>query len=68
MSLPTELDNILILIVTLVLFLEGVEDMTTYAALLFILRLSHTQEDPPADTPIPHTFLRWCGYRCRRRF
>ena len=36
MSLPTEFDNILILIVALFLFVEGVEDMTTYIALAFI--------------------------------
>lgn len=36
MSLPTEFDNILILIITLFLFKEGVEDMTTYIALISI--------------------------------
>ena len=37
MSLPTEFDNILILTIALFLFIEGVEDMTTYIALFFIL-------------------------------
>ena len=36
MSLPTEFDNILILIITLFFILEGVEDMTAYIALFFI--------------------------------
>lgn len=36
MSLPTEFDNILILIIALFLFIEGVEDMTTYIALISI--------------------------------
>ena len=36
MSLPTEFDNILILIIALFLYIEGVEDMTTYIALAFI--------------------------------
>ena len=36
MSLPTEFDNILILIIALFLILEGVEDMTTYIALIAI--------------------------------
>lgn len=36
MSLPTEFDNILILILALFLFIEGVEDMTTYIALIYI--------------------------------
>ena len=36
MSLPTEFDNMLILIIALFLFIEGVEDMTTYIALMLI--------------------------------
>ena len=36
MSLPTEFDNILILIIALFLFIEGVEDMTTFIALIAI--------------------------------
>lgn len=36
MSLPTEFDNILILIIAAFLIIEGVEDMTTYIALFSI--------------------------------
>ena len=36
MSLPTEFDNILILIIALFLFIEGVEDMTTYIVLALL--------------------------------
>ncbi len=36
MNLPTDFDNILILILAIFLLKEGVEDMTTYLALFFV--------------------------------